>query len=204
MSEATLPVSLILATFSKEYVDALSAFRYSGEVGGKDSLDAVTEWVTYFCQATLEVCRQAESLKEQVAELRQLWADMVDKYRQGQGLSRKLRTDSATARVLSELPGMPVLVPETIVSAHSVSRSAALAALDELTGAGVLSVKKWARLRQFILPIVFLSSSPGPNGNSPAHGLTPSSAHPIEAPLLPRSRSLCAGSLYEQCGQRSG
>lgn len=142
MSGATLPVSLTFATFSKEYVNALSAFRYSGEVGGRDFLDAVTEWVTYFCQATLEACRQAESLKEQVAELRQLWADMVDKYRQGQGLSRKLRTDSATARVLSELPGMPVLVPETIVSAHSVSRSAALAALDELTGAGVLSVKK--------------------------------------------------------------
>lgn len=142
MSGATLPISLIFATFSQQYVAGLSAFRYAGDVGSMEAVDAVTEWIAYFCQVTLEACRQAESLKDGVAELRQIWADNVERYRKGQGLSRKLRSDSATARVLSELPGIPVLTAETIVSTQKVSRSAALAALEELTSAGVLTVKK--------------------------------------------------------------
>ena len=57
------------------------------------------------------------------------------------GATRALRSASATAAILADLPATPVLTPATVARIHGVSRVAAGKALDELRDAGILSTK---------------------------------------------------------------
>ena len=59
--------------------------------------------------------------------------------RQERGSSRALRSDSATALVLADLPATPVLTPQTVQRIHDVSHVAAGRALDDLHAAGILT-----------------------------------------------------------------
>lgn len=146
-SVSVLPVSLVLATFSDEYVRGLSGYRYVGDAGSATGITGRQIWLVEFAAAVLRATEQAETLREDVAAVREDWEHRLSSFRSSQG-RRHLRADSATARVLEDLPGTPVLTAATVERIHDVSAMAAGRALGELEEAGILKSGSAGRRRR--------------------------------------------------------
>ena len=143
-TRAVLPISLVLATRRDEYINGLTAYRY-------DSADplvqqrALGRWLTVFLDAADDAAAQSRQVVADIKAVRQEWESRLATYRDTQGRTRALRSDSATARILDTLPAAPVLTARTVARVFDVSSKAALAALDELRGADILSTRSIGR-----------------------------------------------------------
>lgn len=139
---AILPISQVLATFSDRYIAGLMAYHHDAEVNSPAFHAARAAWITVFADAVIASCEQATRLNHELAELREEWDRRLGDARAEAGLSRTPRKDSATTRILRDLPATPVLSAQTVQRIHDVSPQAANQALDELTQAGVLTSHK--------------------------------------------------------------
>jgi Fic family protein len=139
---AVLPISPVLLTRSQEYVEGLTAYRYAGPPAAPTSVAAVSTWLTVFLQAVSMAVTQAASFASDLTELRSRWERDVAIQRRERNLREIPRADSATYRILDALQEHPVLTAASVMRLFEVSRPAALAALDELTTAGVLDKKR--------------------------------------------------------------
>lgn len=135
---AVLPISPVLLTRSEEYVQGLTAYRYVGYPSDPTSVAAVSTWLRVFLQAVSMAVTQAARFASDLAELRSKWERDVAIQRRERNLRETPRADSATYRILEALQEHPVLTAASVMRLFEVSRPAALAALDELTTAGVL------------------------------------------------------------------
>src|SRR4030095_3580469 len=64
------PISLVLATRSKRYVQALMATRTAGA-----SMSGWAEWLEVLAQATRQACKQAAEYDRRVVALQSRWRD---------------------------------------------------------------------------------------------------------------------------------
>lgn len=113
------PVSLVLATRSRDYIDGLEAFRRDG----------AAEWIATFAAATTEACQRVEGLTEGLRVLERQW-------REAAGL---VRAGSTVAQLLDEvLPQMPVVTVANLVRVTGRSTQAVNEAVERLHAAGVL------------------------------------------------------------------
>jgi len=135
---AVLPVSPVLLTRSREYVEGLTAYRYAGPVVGPDSERAISEWLRVFLNAISIAVTQAEAFATSLHDLRAGWERAVATNRREQNLRETPRSDSATSRILETLQEHPVLTTTSVARLFGVSGSAALTALEELAAANVL------------------------------------------------------------------
>jgi Fic family protein len=135
---AVLPVSPVLLTRSREYVQGLTDYRYRGSASGAEGVDGVSTWLRIFLRAVSMAVTQAADFASSLDELRSRWERDVAARRRGLNLRETPRADSATSRILETLQEHPVLTAGSVMRLFDVSRPAALAALDELTAAGVL------------------------------------------------------------------
>lgn len=135
--DSVLPVSLVLSTLRERYVDGLQTFREAGATGTARS--GREEWIAFFAEVTLLASEQATQLSSELAEIRDEWTERLAGSRQLRGAQRALRSDSATALILADLVGTPVLTVDTAQRIHGVSRVAAQRALDELHTAEILT-----------------------------------------------------------------
>jgi len=140
-TQAVLPVSLVLSTLRSDYVAGLTAYRHSHTTGSAASHQARAEWLRVFARAVITASEQAGHLGAQLAELRREWAERLADTRAERGHARAVRGDSATAQILRDLPGSPVLTSATVQRIHGVSHVAAGRALDELVAARILHVR---------------------------------------------------------------
>lgn len=136
---AVLPVSLVLSTLRSQYVAGLNAYRHAQPIGSAAFHDARTAWLEVFAAAVLAAAAQAASLAVELAGLRAEWDERLTYARSARGKARSVRSDSAAALILRELPGSPVLSNTTVQRIHGVSHVAAVRALEELTAAGILA-----------------------------------------------------------------
>ncbi len=139
---AVLPVSMVLSTLRHDYVAGLTAYRHSDAVGGDTFHVARTQWLTTFVSAVITASQQAENLAGELRDLRAEWDDRLLRARAEGGKRRGLRSDSAAAFILKDLPATPVLTSATVQRIHDVSHVAADRALDDLTAAGILEVSR--------------------------------------------------------------
>lgn len=109
---------------------------------------AQASWIRLFADVTRLACDQAERIAAELAEVRADWDERLLRHRRDRGASRALRSDSATAVVLADLPGTPVLTVRTVQRIHEVSHVAAGRALDELREAGILETRSVGPSRQ--------------------------------------------------------
>ena len=146
--DAVLPISLVLSTLHETYVGGLTAYRYDASPASAEGTAAWAGWVRTFAEATMQACEQATQLAEELGELRQDWEERIAAHRATRGTTRALRSDSATAAILVDLPSTPVLTVQTAQRIHQVSHVAAGRALEELREAGVVETKSIGPGRQ--------------------------------------------------------
>jgi Fic family protein len=63
------PVSLVLATWAGEYVDALTGTRYLGLPDSEAAVEGVNRWVELFAAASKRAVVDATTLEERIAEI---------------------------------------------------------------------------------------------------------------------------------------
>lgn len=166
-----LPTSPVLSTLSGEYVEALSRFPEAGGPDGPDAEshrpdaagpggpDALGDpggpgksddpngpggrdaWISFFLEAVVLACDQAERISTELADVREEWNESLQKWVAREGGGRALRRDSAALQILEGLPGAPVLTIATASRIYGVSRTASSRGLETLRAAGILTTE---------------------------------------------------------------
>jgi Fic family protein len=122
------PVSLVLATWSEDYVRGLTATRYVGSPDGTAARAGLNEWIGVFAAACRRAVDDALDFEDRVREIQDEWREMLG----------RIRADSATALLLSALPGAPVLTVKTASAVIGRSYPQTNEAVRRLEEAGVL------------------------------------------------------------------
>jgi Fic family protein len=139
------PVSLVLATWSRSYIDALTATRYVGPPDSADALDSADRWVALFAAATRRAVEDAATFEERIHHIQEAWREAVG----------KVRRNSAADRLIDALPGAPIVSVQGAADLIGRSFQAANGGVERLVEAGVLrQVKVGRRNRAFEAPDV--------------------------------------------------
>ena len=122
------PISLVLATWSSDYVDALMGTRYRGRPSSAAAQDGLNLWIALFAAATQRAVADAELYERRVDELKASWRERLGRVRAG----------SAADLLVEALPGAPVLTVQSAASLLGRSAQAVNEAVPRLAEAGIL------------------------------------------------------------------
>lgn len=123
------PISLVLATWAKDYVDGLTATRYRGPATGKDAQAGLNLWVGRFSGACQRAVRDAASFEDRIRHIQEEW-----RIRLG-----RVRSKSATDLLINSLPGVPVLTVARAATLIGRSYPQTNVAIERLLAAEVLT-----------------------------------------------------------------
>lgn len=140
-----LPVSLVLATWAKDYVDGLQATRYRGPASSVAARDGINLWVARFAAACLRAVADAASFEKRARALQDEWRAAL----------HPVRAKSATDLLLAVLPGAPIVTVNSAAALIGRTFSATNDAIGRLAEAGILQpVNVGRRNRAFEAPDV--------------------------------------------------
>lgn len=122
------PVSLVLATLARDYINGLTQFRYVGSPRTPDATAGVNAWVATFAGACMRSVLDAARFESRAASLEAQWRERVS----------PIRANSATDLLLRRLPGAPVLTAESAAALLGRTFKPADAAIQRLVQAGIL------------------------------------------------------------------
>jgi Fic family protein len=134
-SRATPPISLVLATRSKEYIALLGATRYEGRATSTTARQALNAWVAFFAAASVLAVADAESFEQRIVDLQASW----------RGRLGGVRSDSSVFAILDWLPAAPIITANVAAKLSGRTFAAANNALAVLAGAGILTPSKSAQ-----------------------------------------------------------
>jgi Fic family protein len=123
------PVSLVLATWSKDYIEALTSTRYRGSPESPAGHDGINRWIALFATATRRAVDDAQVYEQRVRELQQAW----------RARAGRLRAGSAADLLIDALPGLPILTVQSAASLITRSEQAVNEAIPRLVDAGILA-----------------------------------------------------------------
>ena len=123
------PVSLVLATWSRDYVGGLMGTRYVGASDSAEAHSGINRWVALFASACHRAVEDTRRFEERVRALQASWHERVG----------PVRRDSAVRLLIGALPAAPVLTTATASALIGRSFQAAGQAVDQLMDAGVLA-----------------------------------------------------------------
>ena len=122
------PVSLILATWSQDYIEGLTGTRYVGLSYSSDAHSGINRWIALFASACGRAVEDAGRFEEQVRALQVSWRERIG----------RVRRDSTVNLLVSVLPSAPVITTTTASEFVGRSFPAASQAIERLVAAGVL------------------------------------------------------------------
>ena len=123
------PVSLILATWPRDYVAGLTGTRYEGAPESEQARAGLNRWIALFSGACRRAAEDAGRFEEQVRALQDSWRERLGSMRRG----------SAADLLVRALPGAPLLTVTTASELIGRSFQATNQAIERLVGAGILS-----------------------------------------------------------------
>lgn len=123
------PVSLVLATWAKDYVDGLTATRYHGPPDREQAHAGTGQWVSLFAGACKRAVEDAASFEARTRDIEDQWRSAIG----------RVRAESAADRLISRLAGAPVLTVRTAAEMIGRSFPQTGAAIDRLVSAGILT-----------------------------------------------------------------
>jgi Fic family protein len=122
------PVSLILATWAKDYVNALTGTRYRGPATSKDAHEGTNRWIAQFAAACTRAVADATVFEQRARDIETAWRTRI----------ASVRRNSAADLLLRALPGAPVVTVPSAATLIGRSFTAANNAVAQLVRAGVL------------------------------------------------------------------
>jgi Fic family protein len=123
------PVSLVLATLARDYINGLTEFRHLGSPDSAEATLGVNAWVASFAGACIRSVIDATTFESRAAGLQARWRERLG----------SVRADSATDLLLRRLPGAPVITAESAATLLGRTYKPANAAIQRLVNAGILS-----------------------------------------------------------------
>lgn len=125
----TPPISLVLATWSRDYVRGLTATRHHEPTGSPAAQEALSGWIALFAAATSRAVADAQSYEQTVDEIKLGWRERLG----------RIRRDSAAALLLDALPGAPIVTVRSAAALTGRSEQAVNAAIPRLLDAQILN-----------------------------------------------------------------
>ncbi|HEX4867749.1 MAG TPA: Fic family protein [Acidimicrobiales bacterium] len=139
------PISLVLATWSRSYVEGLTATRYRGRADSSAAHDGINGWIGMFAAACRRAVDDALAFEERVATIQHDWRSATAAIRKG----------SAADLLIGALPGAPVVSVSSAASLIGRSFQATNGAMTRLEAAGVVrQVNVGRRNRAFEAPAI--------------------------------------------------
>jgi Fic family protein len=123
------PVSLVLATWAKDYVAGLGGTRYVGPATSKAAHEGINRWIGRFAAACSRAVGDATAFEERAEETILEWRTRLG----------SVRANSATELLLRALPGAPIVTVNSASALIGRSYRATNAAITNLVDVGVLS-----------------------------------------------------------------
>lgn len=123
------PVSLVLATWAKDYINGLAATRYRGPWTSNSAQAGTNMWIGIFAGACSRAVGDAASLEKRVDQIEIEWRTLLG----------SVRRSSATDLLLRSIVGAPVLTVAGAARLIGRSYPTTNAAIERLMDAGVLS-----------------------------------------------------------------
>ena len=137
------PISLILATWSQDYVMGLTATRYIGKPTSAMATEATNQWVALFATACRRAIEDAETFEQRVFGLQGSWRERLG----------RVRANSSADLLIRALPGAPIVTVTGAAELIGRTYQATNEAIDRLVEAKVLQqVKVGQRNRAFEAP----------------------------------------------------
>ena len=131
------PISLILATWSDDYVNGLTTYRHLSEPDSAERSDGAVQWLALFAAAARRACRDAETYSEDIHKITESWRSKLG----------RVRTDSSADKLLRVLPGVPIINVESACKLIGRSRARTTDAVNALAEAGILRQRNVGRQR---------------------------------------------------------
>jgi len=122
------PVSLVLATWSGDYIAGLTATRSRSERDTAEAVDGLNRWIALFAAALTRAVGDADGYEHRVHEIQARWRAAVG----------KVRSDSAVLRLIDALPGAPLVTVQSAAALIDRSVQATNEAIRHLERSGVL------------------------------------------------------------------
>lgn len=122
------PVSLVLATWATDYIDALTDTRYRGSWSSIAAHGGLNRWVALFATATRRSVADAEAYEARVGMLKAEWRARLSPVRAG----------SSIDLLIDGLPGAPIVTVRSAAQLIDRSEQAVNEAVPRLVAAGVL------------------------------------------------------------------
>ena len=123
------PVSLVLATWSKSYIEGLVGTRYSGPPNSDAAYDGLNRWIALFAGACRRAVDDALDFERKVDDIEVAWRVALGRVRAG----------SAVELLLKALPGAPILSVGGAADLIGRSFQATNEAVRRLEAAGVVA-----------------------------------------------------------------
>jgi Fic family protein len=137
------PISLVLATWSKDYIAGLTATRYLGDSASEAAMVGINQWVALFATACRRAIVDAETFEKHVSALQSSWRQRLGAVRSG----------SAADLLINALPGAPILTVKGASELINRTFQATNEAFGRLADADILKqVKVGRRNRAFEAP----------------------------------------------------
>ncbi len=122
------PVSLILATWAKAYINGLTGARYRGPSTSKEAHVGMNQWIAQFAGACVRAVADADAFEERTREIERGWRERIP----------SVRRNSAADILLRALLGAPVVTVNSAAALIDRTYPAANNAVTQLVKAGVL------------------------------------------------------------------
>lgn len=131
------PISLVLATWSDDYISGLTTFRHLHPADSPERSVAAHTWLRTFAGATLRACNDARNYALRIDELTDQWRSSLGTVRKG----------SALDLLIEILPGVPLMTVESAARLISRSEVAAGGAINRLLAIGILTQRNVGKQR---------------------------------------------------------
>jgi Fic family protein len=122
------PVSLVLASWTNDYLSGLTSTRYQGPPGSPQAREGLDRWIALFAAATRRCVADAQGYEDHVAELQNTWRDRLG----------GVRANSAVELLINALPAVPIVTVQSAATTIGRSEQAVNEAVRRLIHAGVL------------------------------------------------------------------
>ncbi|MGH9269656.1 MAG: Fic family protein, partial [Ilumatobacteraceae bacterium] len=122
------PISLVLATWSRSYIEGLTVTRYRGRADSSTAHEGINSWIGLFAAACRRAVDDAMAFEEQVAIVQHEWRAAVGTVRGG----------SAAELLIGAMPGAPVVSVSTAADLIGRSFQGTNEAMTRLEAAGVV------------------------------------------------------------------